>query len=108
MAKKSKQKKKANKSALIKSALTEDPNASPKALAEALNKQGLKVTPGYVSTIKSNFLKGKSGGRTRNGRGRGKDETVSMSQLKQLKKLVDDIGSVDRTRKLLGILDELR
>lgn len=98
MAKKSKEK--TSKSALIKSALTRDPNT----LAAELSKQGLKVTPAYVSTIKSNFLK--ETGRTKS-RHR-KDEQVSMSQLKQLKRLVDDIGSIDRPRKLLGILDDLR
>ncbi len=108
MAKKTTPKKKPNKSALIQRALTRDPNASPKAVAEALNSQGIKVTPAYVSTIKTLFRKSSGTVRGRNGKSRAARDMVSMAHLKELKQLVDNIGSIDQTREMLRILDELK
>jgi len=42
-----------NKSQAIKDYLASHPDAAPKAAAEDLKQQGVSVTPGYVSTIKS-------------------------------------------------------
>lgn len=46
--------KKLSKTDAIRAALRESANGSPSEVAEKLNKQGIKVTAQYVSTIKAN------------------------------------------------------
>ncbi|QDT55689.1 hypothetical protein Pan44_37350 [Caulifigura coniformis] len=56
-----------NKSQAIREALAANPDASPKQIAEKVNKQGFKATPAYVSIVKYNQSKasGKAGRKVR-------------------------------------------
>ena len=100
---------KVNKTAEVKKLLAKNPDASPKAVSAELNKRGIKMTPAYVSTIKTNLRK-QPGRKSLNGRkstAKGGADMVSASSLKELKKLVDDIGGIPETREMLNTLDEL-
>lgn len=46
-----------NKSQLIRDYMSANPDASPKAVAEAMSAQGVVVSPQFVSTTKSNAKK---------------------------------------------------
>ncbi|HRF01909.1 MAG TPA: hypothetical protein PLI18_15420 [Pirellulaceae bacterium] len=56
-----------SKSALIRAYRAAHPNAKPRAIAEALSKKGLEITPAYVSVILS--LDRKKAGEPRRRRG---------------------------------------
>ena len=45
--------KKVNKSSAIRDFMAANPNAGPKEVADTLSKQGIKVSPAFVSTIKA-------------------------------------------------------
>lgn len=102
----------ANKSSAIRKYKSENPEAGPKEIAEALNKDGLKVTAGFVSTILSNDRKrsGKSGRKGRRGGRRaanGRGGEVAVAQLIQAKKLADQMGGVEQARQALDALAKL-
>ena len=58
--KKSARKSSVNKTQVIEKALADSPDKGPKEISEALTAKGMDVSPGYVSTIKTN-LKAKTG-----------------------------------------------
>lgn len=101
-----------NKSSAIRKYKSENPDAGPKIIAEALNKEGLKVTAGFVSTVLSNDKK-RSGQGGRRGRRRGRPAAsgrggdVAVAQLIQAKKLADQMGGVEQARQALDALAKL-
>lgn len=100
-----------NKSEAIRGYKRDNSSAGPKEIAEALTKDGIKVTSAFVSTVLSND-KRKTGKPTgRRGRGPGRrpavESTSSINQLIQAKKLVDTVGSVAKAREALEALAKL-
>jgi hypothetical protein len=79
-----------------------NPNAKPKAVSEALNAQGVKVTPVYVSTIVSNERR-KSGKRRRRGRPAGGGSDL-LANLILAKKLAAKMGGIKQARAALNTL----
>ena len=69
-----------NKSQAIKDYLASHPNAAPKVVAEDLKAQGIDVTAGYVSTIKTQQ---KSKSKTKTGR-RGKAASKDTSPVEDV------------------------
>ena len=57
-------KREVNKSEAVRNYLKEHPGTANKDVAEALSKQGIKMLPDYVATVKSN-MKGEKGKRKR-------------------------------------------
>jgi hypothetical protein len=107
MAKKSKSG--ANKSQTIRDYKAANPNASPKEIVEALGKTGLAVSPQFVSTILSNAKK-KGGKPGKRGRKPGRPIAVPVDNLKQLilvKKLVDQMGGVEKAKAAVDVLAKL-
>ena len=88
-------KKQISKTDAIRNALKESKDGSPTEVAAKLNKQGIKVTPQYVSTIKANDKRRAESGvpRRKPGRpaGSGKSQAASTlpgDDLKQASELV--------------------
>ena len=98
-----------NQSAEIRRYLSKKPKAGPKEISAALGESGIVVTPGFVSTIKTAVNK-KKGGRNKNSARGGQATTnrVSLSTLVQAKKLVDDMGGVEKAKDALNALARLR
>lgn len=123
-----------NKSAAIRDYYAKNPNAKPKEVEAALTKAGVKTTTAFISTIRSNMKKGKGTGTKKRGRPAGstarrpgrpaatktakrgrpaKNVTkspqgdVSVAALLKVKKVVEEVGSVDEARAALNALEKL-
>jgi hypothetical protein len=84
---------------LIRDYKKEHRGAGPTEIAEALTKDGSKVSPQFVSTVLSNDKrKGKKG---RRGKAAGSD---AVQTLVQAKKLSDQMGGIDKARAALNAL----
>jgi hypothetical protein len=97
-----------NKSELIRRYKAAHGDAGPTAIAEALSKDGTKVTPQFVSTVLSNdkrrARKGRRKGMRRGGRPRGGDP---LQTLVQAKKLADQMGGLHKARAALDALAKI-
>jgi hypothetical protein len=110
-----------NKSLAIRDYLASHPGAKPKEIVDALNSKGIKVSAQFVSTVKTNSKK--RGPAKRRGRpvgstnktsaarksaavGRSAD-TVSVSSLIKLKRVVEEIGSIEEAKSALDTLEKL-
>jgi hypothetical protein len=89
-----------NRSAAIRAYKDSNKNAKPKEISEALVKDGVKVSPAYVSTVLSNARR-KGGGRRKK---RGAAGGRAYADLVQAKKLADAMGGIDRARSALSAL----
>lgn len=105
-----------NKSEIIREYADANPGMKPKALAEKIKaEKGLDLTPGFISTIKSQHKKksGGAGGKRRGrkpgsvGRPAAASDSVSIALLKQAKELSMKLGGIDKARKILDALAEL-
>lgn len=109
-----------SKSQAIRDYYDANPKAKPKEVAEELGKQGVSVTPQFVSTIRSTSKKKKKGTGRRGrppGTGRKTASTprkssassneVSVDSLVKAKKMVDQVGSVDEAKAALDALSKL-
>lgn len=98
-----------NKSNAIRNYKANHSDAGPKEIAEALGKDGVKVTPAFVSTVLSNDKrKGGNGRRRRRGRRPGRPGgNKTMATLIQAKKLAEQMGGIERARRALNALSKL-
>jgi len=83
-------------------------DAGPKAIAEALSKDGIKVSAAFVSTVLSNARK--KSGKGKRGRRGGRKAAGAGSALKQLvlaKKLAARMGGIEVARQALDTLAKL-
>ena len=88
-----------NRSAIIRAYKEKNPDARPKGISEALAKEGVKVTPTYVSTVLSNERR-KSGKRRKKRGGGGR----AYADLVQAKRLADAMGGIEKARTALNAL----
>jgi len=109
-----------NKTQEIKKALAVRPAKTPKEIADALTAKGVDVTPGYVSTIKTN-LKAKAAApkkkaaakkkaRRKNKRAPKKATPVTKityDQLRMAKDLAQQLGGIEKAKATLAALSEL-
>jgi hypothetical protein len=104
-----------NKSVAIRDYKAAHSDAGPKAIAEALGKDGVKVTPAFVSTVLSNDRRkaGKARRRRRGGVGRrgaprgGLRGNRALANLIQAKKLAEQMGGIEPARRALNALAKL-
>src|SRR5689334_9414675 len=90
-----------NKSEIIREYADANPGMKPKELSEKIKaEKGLNITPGFISTIKSQYKKKKRGGGKKRGRkpgaGRPKsaNDQISLSMLKAAKELSVKLGGL--------------
>jgi hypothetical protein len=99
-----------NKSQAIRDYLKANRKAMPKAVVEALKAQGIEVSSQMVSTVKFNMSK-KKGGKKRaaaaSKSSAGNGEMISVSALLDAKKLVEKLGSIEKTKAALDALSKL-
>jgi len=100
-----------NKSLEIRNYKEANPTASPKEIAEALNKSGLSVSAQFVSTVLSNAKK-KGGKVGKRGRKPGRKPAAATAggnydHLIKAKKLVEALGGVDNARSAINALAQL-
>ena len=91
--------KKTNKTKAIKTYMEKNPQAKPKQVSQALAKQGIKVSPQYVSTIKS--LDKQRAPIDEEG-------AVSVTGVLAAKKFVEEVGGIDQARAALAALKLLQ
>jgi hypothetical protein len=109
-----------NKSQAIRDQLQANPNASPKDIAAALQAQGVNVSSQLVSNVKTAIGKkkgkrGRGAGRPAGARrgatrraGRLGVDSISVQDLMEAKRVVEQVGSVAAVRKALDALESLR
>lgn len=96
---------KVNKSAAIREALKANPGKGPKEVSELLAKQGVKVSPMYVSTIKA--TKGKKKGKR--GRKPGSHSPSGIvADLQNTVVYVKGVGGLDKAKELIALLESVR
>ena len=95
-----------NKSKAIRAYKSTHKRSKPKEIAEALAKEGVTVTPAFVSTVLSTARrkKGKGGRRSPGKAARGGD---AYSHLIQARKLADQMGGVEKARAALDALAKI-
>ena len=105
---------KLNKSAKIRAYIANHPSKGNTAVASALQKSGLDVTPGYVSTVKSNAKKQGSAKKPKASRTKSKKaarrkspDLVSMGSLEQARDLVNKAGGVSEAKATIDSLAKL-
>ena len=97
--------KKPSKSGAIKAYLTKRPSAGPTEVSTALKKQGIAVTPAYVSTIKALSKRAGSNGKRRRAPASG--DAVSLAQLVEAGRFAKQVGGIDAAIGLLQSLGKL-
>ena len=100
VSKKAATKKSVNKSDAIREHMQKHPSDGPSAISLALAKRGIKVTPAFVSTVKSNDRR-KTGGDSRKARGGKALDDATLRALTNAKKLVEETGSVSAAKAAL-------
>jgi hypothetical protein len=108
-----------NKSQAIREYLANNPNAPPKDVAEALRAQGIRVSSQLVSNVKTMrgtrgrragrpAAAGRGAGRRGARRGRAGADSISVQNLLDAKRVIEQVGSVEAVRKALDALESLR
>jgi hypothetical protein len=103
-----------NKSAAVRDYLAQNRVAGPTEVAAALTKQGVKITPAYVSTIKGLLKKAGSNGKALGTKRRGRparqhsaEDAVSLSSLLEARRFAESVGGVEKASALLQSLSRL-
>ena len=99
-----------NKSEAIRKYSQENPDAGPKDISAGLAKEGVKVTPAFISTVLSNDRRrARKGGRRKAGRRPGPRAAGAagrdpLQALLQAKRLAEQMGGVAKARAALDAL----
>jgi hypothetical protein len=95
-----------NKSQAIRDYLAENPKTPPRQIAAELTERGIKVTPMFVSAIKS-----KSRGRRRKTRDDrphvARNSSVTIDRVILAKRFADSVGGVATARRALEALQQV-
>lgn len=86
---------KKTKTQAIKEALTSFPGAKPQQIVAELRAQGIRVSPAYVSSIKSKLR-------------RGETDMISIEAVEEASRLIDLTGSVAKAKEVLEIVAKLK
>jgi hypothetical protein len=95
-----------NKSELIRTYKSNHKRAKPKDISAALGKEGITVTPAFVSTVLSTARRKKGKG-MRRAAARPAAGGGDYSHLIQARKLADQMGGVDKARAALDALAKI-
>ena len=96
-----------NVSQLVRDYKSQHTQAKPKAIAEALNGQGTKISPQHVSTILSNWRRKKERTAKRGPATNGNSVGIDVAQLVKAKTLVEKLGGVEQARKMVDALAKI-
>ncbi len=95
----------------VRDYLTENPDASPKAVVEGLQEKGIKVKVTLVNSIK--YKKPAKGRKRRalavqSAARKASTGTLGFGQLVEVKKVVDALGGAEQVRQALDALAQLQ
>lgn len=111
MAKRAVKSQKQSKSGAIRAYMADHPAEGPTEVSQALNKQGIKVSPAYVSTIKTASKASKNGHATNGGAANnGSAKPMPAEYLEQLivtRRYVEQVGGVESAAVLVDSLRKL-
>lgn len=102
-----------NKSEAIRAYMGKNSSAGPTEVAAALAKDGIEVTPAFVSTVLSNDRRKAGKPSKRGGKGRGRAAAAaaasgaSLDHLIEAKKLVQKMGGISEARQALNLLAKI-
>ena len=96
-------KKSVNKTELIRDAIAAKPEATPVEIAKQLSKH--KVTPNYVSTVKSKMGKKKA---KKVAKKKPASDKISLNDLVKASRLAEELGGVDKAQEMLNALAKLK
>jgi hypothetical protein len=101
---------KVNKSQAVRDYLKDHPGVANKQVAEALTKQGIKITPDYVATVKGN-MKAKKGKRKRRQKAAevaAVKTGVGIAEIKAAFALLKHCGGIAEAREALTAAIEIQ
>ena len=98
-----------NKSEAIRAYMKKNGGAGPTEVAAALAKDGIGVTPAFVSTVLSNDRRksGKPSKRKGKGRAAAASTGASLEHLIEAKKLIQKMGGIDEARQAINLLAKI-
>jgi len=96
-----------SKSAAIRDYKTAHTSAGPTEIAAALGKDGIKVTPAFVSTVLSNARRKGRKGRRKATRQVTRAGGNPFAPLVMAKRLADQMGGIDKARSALEALAQI-
>jgi hypothetical protein len=101
---------KVNKSKAVREFMAANPAAAPKEVSEALTKQGIKVSPNYVSTVKGGMKarKGKRKRRQQAAEVASVKTGIGVSEIKAAFELLKHCGSSAVAREALAAAVEIQ
>jgi len=108
-------KRKVNKTQAVKDFLAENPDATTKDVVAAMKKQRIVVSTNYVSTIKSKGKGKKKVAAKKKAVAKKKaapkkkaaDDRISLSALKEAKKLAATLGGIEQAKEAISALAQL-
>jgi len=96
------------KSRAIREYFEAHPEATPRQVVTALEKQGTHVTEGLVSNIKYSLRRKQAGGATARGSNGSTNGSLSFEQLAQAKRLAAAFGGIEQAKHALDMLAQLQ
>ena len=101
---------KVNKSKAVRDFMAANPTAAPKEASETLTKQGIKVSPNYVSSVKSNITakKGKRKRRQTAATAMSVKSGVGIPEIKAAFALLKHCGSITLAKEALAAAAEIQ
>jgi hypothetical protein len=102
-----------SKSGAVRAYFEQHPQAGPTEVANALTKQGIKISPAHVSNVKASMKRraGTNGRATGRGGRRGRPaggDAVSLSNLLETRAFVVRVGGVEKASALVAALAKLQ
>jgi len=101
-----------NKTELIKNALAKNPDASPTEIAKDLAKY--KITPQYVSVVKSSMKKKttkktvkKPGNKSSKRSTKTSEPAFTVSELVKANKLAEELGGIRKAKEVLDAIERI-
>ena len=103
-------KKPVNKAQSVRDYLKAHPGTANKEIAEALTKQGIKISANHVANIKSkiNVAKGKSKRRGKAAKAMSTKSGVSVHEIKAAFGLLKECGGLERAKEALDAAREIQ
>jgi hypothetical protein len=99
-------KEKVNKSQAVRDYMAANPQVAPKEVSEALTKQGVKVTPFYVSAIKGKMKKRKHRGKA--AQAMSEKTGIGVPEIKAAFMLLKQCGGMKRVKEALAAAQEIQ
>lgn len=99
--------KRTNKSQAIRDYLASNPKATPSVIQEELKRQGVNVGYSLISQVKYKGGSARKATRGAPGRRRGRSPNISFEDLVGAKQIAERMGSIDRAKQALNLLERL-